>query len=39
VRLFPDDDALITVDGVECPDIARDDVPPSSAPSMKATPG
>jgi hypothetical protein len=27
VRLFPDDDALITVDGVECPDIARDDVP------------
>jgi hypothetical protein len=27
VRLFPDDDALITVDGVECPDVARDDVP------------
>ncbi|CAM5501118.1 hypothetical protein [Streptomyces aurantiogriseus] len=27
VRLYPDDDALITVDGVECPDIARDDVP------------
>jgi hypothetical protein len=27
VRLFPDDDALITVDGVECPDITRDDVP------------
>jgi hypothetical protein len=27
VRLFPDDDALITVEGVECPDILRDDVP------------
>ncbi|MET7649571.1 MULTISPECIES: hypothetical protein [unclassified Streptomyces] len=27
VRLFPDDDALIIVDGVECPDIDRDDVP------------
>ncbi|MFJ6085496.1 hypothetical protein ACIQI8_29305 [Streptomyces sp. NPDC092369] len=27
VRLYPDDDALITVEGVECPDIARDDVP------------
>jgi hypothetical protein len=27
VRLYPDDDALITVDGVECPDIERDDVP------------
>ncbi|MDX2542900.1 hypothetical protein ACOT81_24070 [Streptomyces sp. WI04-05B] len=27
VRLFPDDDALITVEGVECHDIARDDVP------------
>ncbi|SMF64021.1 hypothetical protein SAMN02745830_04962 [Streptomyces sp. Amel2xC10] len=27
VRLYPDDDALITVDGVQCPDIARDDVP------------
>jgi hypothetical protein len=27
VHLFPDDDALITVDGVECPDVARDDVP------------
>jgi hypothetical protein len=27
VRLFPEDDALITVEGVECPDIARDDVP------------
>ncbi|MEU5765732.1 hypothetical protein ABZ782_07405 [Streptomyces asoensis] len=27
VRLFPDDDALITVDGVECPDVDRDDVP------------
>ncbi|WP_329337181.1 hypothetical protein OG866_22230 [Streptomyces sp. NBC_00663] len=27
VRLYADDDALITVDGVECPDIARDDVP------------
>ncbi len=27
VRLYPDDDALITVDGVECPDVARDDVP------------
>src|ERR1043165_3293314 len=25
VRLFPDDDALITVEGVECPDIPRDD--------------
>ncbi|WP_328480972.1 hypothetical protein OHS71_21305 [Streptomyces sp. NBC_00377] len=27
VRLYPDDDALISVDGVECPDIERDDVP------------
>ncbi|MGI5456210.1 hypothetical protein ACQEWB_24190 [Streptomyces sp. CA-249302] len=27
VRLYPDDDALITVEGVECPDIDRDDVP------------
>lgn len=27
VRLYPDDDALITVEGVECPDVARDDVP------------
>lgn len=27
VRLFPDDDALITVEGVECPDVLRDDVP------------
>ncbi|MEU6258676.1 hypothetical protein [Streptomyces sp. NPDC047043] len=26
VRLYPDDDALITVEGVECPDVARDDV-------------
>ncbi len=27
VRLYPDDDALITVEGVACPDILRDDVP------------
>ena len=27
VRLYPDDDALVTVEGVECPDIPRDDVP------------
>jgi hypothetical protein len=27
VRLYPEDDALIEVEGVECPDIARDDVP------------
>lgn len=27
VRLYPEDDALITVEGVECPDIPRDDVP------------
>ncbi|MFV0134908.1 hypothetical protein ACLGIH_17010 [Streptomyces sp. HMX87] len=27
VRLYPEDDALIVVEGVECPDIARDDVP------------
>ncbi|MGW1953537.1 hypothetical protein ACWCPI_12415 [Streptomyces sp. NPDC001920] len=27
VRLYPDDDALITVEDVECPDILRDDVP------------
>lgn len=27
VRLYPDDDALITVDGVECHDVPRDDVP------------
>ena len=27
VRLYPDDDALIEVEGVECPDIPRDDVP------------
>ncbi|MFF4015601.1 hypothetical protein [Streptomyces sp. NPDC001843] len=27
VRLYPDDDALITVDGIECPDVLRDDVP------------
>ncbi|MFG2789059.1 hypothetical protein [Streptomyces sp. NPDC048419] len=27
VRLYPDDDALITVEGVECPDVDRDDVP------------
>ncbi|ODA73419.1 hypothetical protein [Streptomyces sp. AVP053U2] len=27
VRLYPEDDALIDVEGVECPDIARDDVP------------
>ncbi|MFJ5774716.1 hypothetical protein [Streptomyces sp. NPDC093094] len=27
VRLYPEDDALITVDGVECPDVDRDDVP------------
>ena len=27
VRLYPEDDALITVDGVECPDVRRDDVP------------
>ena len=26
VRLFPDDDALVTVEGVDCPDIDRDDV-------------
>ncbi|MFG2498305.1 hypothetical protein ACGFSB_08850 [Streptomyces sp. NPDC048441] len=27
VRLYPDDDALITVEGVECPDVPRDRVP------------
>lgn len=27
VRLYPEDDALITVEGIECPDIPRDDVP------------
>ncbi|MBO4253349.1 hypothetical protein [Streptomyces griseorubiginosus] len=27
VRLYPDDDALIEVEGVQCPDVARDDVP------------
>ncbi|MFJ6727556.1 MULTISPECIES: hypothetical protein [unclassified Streptomyces] len=27
VRLYPDGDSMITVDGVECPDIDRDDVP------------
>ncbi|MGV9280523.1 hypothetical protein [Streptomyces sp. NPDC003730] len=27
VRLFPEDDALITVENVECPDIPRDEVP------------
>ncbi|WP_371670341.1 hypothetical protein OG985_23570 [Streptomyces sp. NBC_00289] len=27
VRLYPEDDALISVEGVECPDIPRDDVP------------
>ncbi len=27
VRLYPEDDALITVEGVECPDIPREDVP------------
>lgn len=27
VRLYPDDDTLIDVEGVECPDIPRDDVP------------
>jgi hypothetical protein len=27
VRLYPDDDALISVEGVECHDIPRDDVP------------
>jgi hypothetical protein len=27
VRLYPENDALITVEGVECPDIPRDDVP------------
>ncbi|WP_225320540.1 hypothetical protein [Streptomyces luteolifulvus] len=27
VRLYPDDDALISIEGVECPDIPRDDVP------------
>ncbi|MBD0840976.1 MULTISPECIES: hypothetical protein [unclassified Streptomyces] len=27
VRLFPEGDALITVEGVECPDVPRDDVP------------
>ncbi|MEU5594102.1 hypothetical protein [Streptomyces sp. NPDC020298] len=27
VRLYPEGDALIAVEGVECPDIPRDDVP------------
>nr|WSY53476.1 hypothetical protein OG999_27350 [Streptomyces sp. NBC_00886] len=27
VRLYPEDDALITVEGIDCPDIPRDDVP------------
>ncbi|WP_306184493.1 hypothetical protein [Streptomyces sp. MK5] len=27
VRLYPEDDALITVEGVEFPDLPRDDVP------------
>jgi hypothetical protein len=27
VRLYPDGDALITVEGVECPDVRREDVP------------
>ncbi|EST28647.1 hypothetical protein M878_22075 [Streptomyces roseochromogenus subsp. oscitans DS 12.976] len=27
VQLFPDDDALITVEGIECHDVPRDDVP------------
>lgn len=27
VRLFPEDDAVITVEGIACPDVARDDVP------------
>ncbi|KOU62586.1 hypothetical protein ADK57_24500 [Streptomyces sp. MMG1533] len=27
VRLYPEDDALIEVEGIQCPDVARDDVP------------
>ncbi|MBD9730745.1 hypothetical protein IGX29_02730 [Streptomyces sp. H28] len=27
VRLYPEDDALIEVEGVECPDVPRDEVP------------
>jgi hypothetical protein len=27
VRLYPEEDALIEVEGIECPDIPRDDVP------------
>ncbi|MCH0564455.1 MULTISPECIES: hypothetical protein [unclassified Streptomyces] len=27
VRLYPEDDALIEVEGIACPDIARDEVP------------
>ncbi|MGH4034728.1 hypothetical protein ACQB60_38085 [Actinomycetota bacterium Odt1-20B] len=27
VHLYPDDDALITIETVDCPDVARDDVP------------
>lgn len=27
MRLHPEDDALIDVEGVECPDIPRDEVP------------
>ncbi|WP_103543666.1 hypothetical protein [Streptomyces sp. SM1] len=27
VRIYPEDDALIDVEGVACPDVARDDVP------------
>lgn len=27
VRLYPEDDALIAVEGVECPDVPREDVP------------
>lgn len=39
VRLCPEDDALITVEGVECHDIARATTcPPSSAPSSAASP-
>ncbi|MDL5202578.1 hypothetical protein [Streptomyces sp. ALI-76-A] len=27
VRLYPEEDALIEVEGIECPDVPRDDVP------------
>ncbi|CAL9486943.1 hypothetical protein [Streptomyces sp. enrichment culture] len=27
VRLYPEDDALIDIDGVKCPDVPREDVP------------